>query len=599
MVHPDGPVAPLVRIGILTHNAVHHTERCLRSIRAHTGARWSARVLDNASTDSTPSYLAALRDPRIEIECLRENRGVGGGRNRLLQQMLREMQDDELLVFLDNDIEVGPGWDRPFLDAFAAMPGLGVAGRWAFSMLVHDGWRDILAEHNGDDGPVDTVQGCCFWIRAGAARMVGGFDERLGRFWHEDDDFCIRALHAGWDVRRVRCADIVHHEHGSGVALHADRLAGSLANQAYLVRKWRALDAIDADGRPRRPIPDPTAPLQRHLAQRLGRGTALLRTEASAAVEDATRLMHAEISDCRATTLATPASLLLLGDAANEGHGDVRDRAAAARARIASLLASRRAESAASPPRRAGLGAFSAICNPMAWDDARWFKSFNAHFRDGRGRDFYARTEMDWRDGQLMHALQVTGALAASRRALVLGHPSERTIAALSHCVAELVVCDTSLPTFDAVAAMAQRTLGDGRLSFAEWPVAAPTDGDFDIVLCPNASRYAPPSRAEALLGALGAMLRPDGWLGVGVSVRLTGPANGRWVERSQLADDGGLREAGLRRIGRFDDTMTDELLLAAVPPDENHHWRPRLSRHVPPHRVALATLFCQRIGAR
>ena len=556
-------------------------------------------MLDNASTDETPRYLAALHDGRIETECLHENLGVGGGRNRLLQQMLQDMQDDELLVFLDNDIEVGPGWEQPFLDAFAGMPRLGVAGRWAFSMLVHDGWRDILAEHNSDDAAVDTVQGCCFWVRAGAARMVGGFDERLDRFWHEDDDFCIRTLHAGWDVRRVRCPTITHHEHGSGVALRADRLAGSLANQAYLVKKWQALGAIDADGRPRRPIADPTSPLQNHLAQRLGRSTALLRTEATAAVEDATRLMHGEISDCRATILATPASRLLLADAANEGHGDLCERATAARARIASLLASRRAESAASLPRRAGVAAFSAICNPMAWEDARWSKTFHAHFRDGRGQDFYARTETDWRDGQLMYALQVTGGLAAPGRALVVGHASERTIAALSHCVADLVLCDTSVATVDSVVAMAQRTLGNARLSFVEWPSVAPNDKLFDIVLCPNASRYAPPSRTEALVGALSAMLKPDGWLGIGVSVRLTGPANGRWVERSLLADDRRLRDAGLRRIGRFDDGVTDELLLAAVPPDENHHWRPRLARHVPPHRVALATLYCQRLGAQ
>ena len=135
-------------------------------------------------------------------------------------------------------------------------------------MQVHETWRDILPEHNSNAGPVDTVQGCCFWIRAATARAVGNFDESLGRFWHEDDDYCIRALHAGWDVRRVRSANIAHHEHGSGVALKPERIAGSLANQAYLVLKWRTMGAIDRYGEPRRAVADETLPLRQHLGGR-------------------------------------------------------------------------------------------------------------------------------------------------------------------------------------------------------------------------------------------------------------------------------------------------------------------------------------------
>jgi len=589
-------VAPLLRIGILTHNALHHTKRCIASLQAHTSVPWCAAILDNASTDATPQWLSALNDPRIAVELGADNLGVGGGRNWLLQQLVPSLQDDELLVFLDNDIEVGEGWAQPFVDAFAERPRLGVAGRWAFSMHVHESWRDILPEHNSNAGPVDTVQGCCFWVRGATARAVGTFDESLGRFWHEDDDYCIRALHAGWDVRRVRSANITHHEHGSGVALKPERIAGSLANQAHLVRKWRAMGAIDSHGEPRRPVADETLPLRQQLGDRLLRGRPLLRTELSGAIQDATTLLRAEVSDERAAILASPAARMLLSDATVHETGEAQRRAIVALARIATLLTQRRIASHADAPAPTAGRAFSGVCNPSAWDDPRWAETYRAHFRDNAGADFYTRSEVAWRDGQLLHALRVMNALPKSARVLVVGHASERIIAALTHVASHVVVLDHQVATVELIAGSATRTLGDARLLTGVWSAArSMRDERFDVVLCPNASRYAPPSGFDGLVATLSGLTRTGGHVGVGASVRISGPATGRWLERELLADDARLARHGLRRIGKFDGSVADETLLAAVPADENAHWRPRLSRNVAPHCTTLAALVCRR----
>ncbi len=590
MIAPLPATSARLHIGILTYNGLSHTARCLESISAHTQAPWRALVLDNASSDGTPAYLRAITDPRITTHCGEQNLGVSGGRNWLLAQLLPTLRDDDLIVLLDNDIEVFAGWETPFLEAFAARPDLGVAGRWAFSMRVHDSWRDILSEHSAESGPADTVQGCCFWVRASAARVVGEFDTTLGGFWHEDDDYCVRALSAGWDVRRVSTDAIVHHEHGSGVALRPDKVAGSLRNQRYLVNKWRGMEAIGALGVPKRPAGDDGAVARAELSQRVGRP--LLRTEVNSALVGATLLLHAELPDARVGPLASPLARLLLDDAATLG-GDTGVRARHATARIAETKATRRASA---PVLSASARAFSAICSPDAWDDPRWADTYTTMLRDGSGLDFHSRHEMAWRDGQLLLALRTIGALRNDARVLVVGHPVERTIGALTHYAAEVTVVDRDPCTVSDIQGHAQQVPGRAELSAASWPLRSAVRGEYDVVLCPNLSRYAPADDTLAMLSRLAQCARLGGVVAIAASVRIAGPTNGRWLELSTLANELLLKTALLKRIGGFSGAISDELLLNAVPAERAPRMRPGLARYIEPHCVSLATLVARRI---
>jgi len=581
--------APRLHIGILTYNGLAHTMRFLDSLAAHTQAPWRALVLDNASCDDTPAFLRALTDPRITAHRGERNLGVSGGRNWLLAQLLPTLRDDDLIVLLDNDIEVSAGWEAPFLEAFTTRPELGVAGRWAFSMRVHDSWRDILAEHSAESGPADTVQGCCFWIRASAARAVGEFDTTLGGFWHEDDDYCIRALTAGWDVRRVSTDAIVHHEHGSGVALRPDKVAGSLRNQRYLADKWRRMDAIDAMGVPRRPGGDDGAVTRAELAQRIGRP--LLRTEVNSALVAATLLLHAELPDARVGPLASPLTRLLLDDAATLG-GDTATRAQRARARVGHTIAQRRATA---PALAATSRAFSGVCTPDAWDDPRWADTYTAWLRDGSGVDFHARHEMAWRDGQLLLALRTLGVLRRDACVLVVGHPVERIIGALTHHAADVTIADRDPCALSDVQGYATQEFGGAILATASWPLRSGTGGAYDVVVCPNLSRYAPADESTAMLAMLSRCARIGGVVAVALSVRIAGPENGRWLELSTLANDEHLQRASLQRVGGFSGAISDELLLNAVPAESAQRMRPGLSRYVAPHCVSLATLVARR----
>ncbi len=574
-------------VGILTYNGLHHTVRCLDSLRAHTQAPWQALVLDNASRDGTPAYLQQLNDERLSVYCSDQNLGVSGGRNWLITQLLPQMQDTDCLVLLDNDIEVFEGWDRPFTEAFATNPALGVAGRWAFSMRVHNTWRDILSEDSATSGPVDTVQGCCFWIRGATAREVGLFDEALGGFWHEDDDYCIRALVAGWDVRRVGTDAILHHEHGSGMAVRPDKLVGSWRNQSYLANKWRSMNAVGLLGVPTRPIVDELQPVCDAMSQRVKRP--VLRTELNSAINSAALLMHGTLERDQAAALATPLARLILADATSR-ESESAKKAKAVLDCISDTVATRRASAPVGAPSRA----FSGVCTPDSWDDARWSDAFAQGFKNGSGIDYTSRTESMWRDGQLWHALRATGALKRDARVLFVGQPFEPLIAALSYHVRELVICDREPLNDEQVLGRAQQMLGNAQRTFASWPLAHTTL--YDLVVCANVSRYARAADVPGFLRTLAANAGEGSIVAVGVSVRVSGPVDGTWVELETLAHDHVLQSSNLRRVGGFNAAVSDEVLRAAVPERLRASLRPGLARAIASHCVTMATLVAKRV---
>jgi GT2 family glycosyltransferase len=238
-----------LNVAILTHNALEYTQRCLASLAEHTRQPHSIYILDNGSTDGSVEWLRAQEAANLKVTFSRNNLGVPAGRNLLIYEILPAGAEDEFMVFLDNDVEVRPGWCEGFLDLFARRPEMGIAGAVGHRIIVHTDWRELLPCPEGEPESVDVVSGFCFWTRAETVQAVGLFDESLGRFWHEDDDYCIRALQLGYEVFALPDAPILHHAHKSGVAEEDLLQGGSPENQRYLVEKWRRLGCVDSDGR--------------------------------------------------------------------------------------------------------------------------------------------------------------------------------------------------------------------------------------------------------------------------------------------------------------------------------------------------------------
>ncbi len=235
-------------IAILTHNALEYTQRFLTSLAEHTPIEHNIFVLDNASTDETPAWLASQTASNLNVLLSKSNLGVPCGRNVLINKIIPHAPKDGFIIFLDNDVEVLKNWYAPYLELFAKNPQIGIAGAVGHEIIVHQDTRELMPSPVYEPASVDVVSGFCFWVRTETIFAVGLFDENLGMFWHEDDDYCIRAINSGFDVFVVPDTQIVHYGHKSGIADNDGFLGNSLENQRYLVDKWRRLGVVDAEG---------------------------------------------------------------------------------------------------------------------------------------------------------------------------------------------------------------------------------------------------------------------------------------------------------------------------------------------------------------
>ncbi|MGB3617549.1 MAG: glycosyltransferase family 2 protein [Catalinimonas sp.] len=212
---------PLVRgdvaVVILNWNGRTLLARFLPAVVAHS-AGCRVVVADNASTDDSVAYVQQTF-PEVEVVQLPRNLGYAGGYNAALRQI-----DAPLYVLLNSDVEVTAGWVDPVLHLLnershvaAVQPKLldyqrrdhfeyAGAGGGHLDRLGYPFCRGRIFETvERDRGQYDDVaevfwaSGACMFVRAGAFRAAGGFDE--GFFAHmEEIDLCWRLKRLGASI---------------------------------------------------------------------------------------------------------------------------------------------------------------------------------------------------------------------------------------------------------------------------------------------------------------------------------------------------------------------------------------------------------------
>ncbi len=209
---------PLVTIGITAYNAAETIECALRSALAQTWRPIEIVVVDDCSSDETPTKLRLLCASHPELRVFRNERngGVAVARNRIVEEA-----KGEFIAFFDDDDESLPervetqlrrirDYERNFADGAAVIchtvrrqrfpdgsecliPTMGLReGRPAPS-----GWA--VAERALLGSPLGDAYGACAtcsqMARASTYRALGGFDAKFRR--SEDSDLVLRLAKAG------------------------------------------------------------------------------------------------------------------------------------------------------------------------------------------------------------------------------------------------------------------------------------------------------------------------------------------------------------------------------------------------------------------
>jgi GT2 family glycosyltransferase/SAM-dependent methyltransferase len=247
----DDPVASII---IPVFNNLGHTLHCLEALAANTPTRLiEVIVVDDASTDGTPGVLRRIEG--IELLTGETNVGFTGAAGRGAAAAR-----GRVVVFLNNDTEVQPGWLEAMLDAIDSAPDVGAVGCklvFADGRLQEAGgiiWQDGTGANIGRGGDpeaprhnvrreVDYCSGAALMVRRDLYEGLGGFDPRFAPAYYEDTDLCFALRDNGFRILYEPRATVVHHEgatHGTdgGVGLAPHIKANQYVNRHVFTDKW-------------------------------------------------------------------------------------------------------------------------------------------------------------------------------------------------------------------------------------------------------------------------------------------------------------------------------------------------------------------------
>jgi GT2 family glycosyltransferase/tetratricopeptide (TPR) repeat protein len=232
-------------IVILTHDELSFTRSCVESIHRHTREPYELIFVDNASSDGTREYLQSLPDARVIRNDT--NRGFPAGCNQGIQAA-----SGRQILLLNNDTLATPGWLTRLLAALHSDSKMGLVGpcsnyvgseqqidvRYDDLSQLESFARDWGKQHESERVETDRLIGFCLLIRREVIETIGLLDERFGMGCYEDDDFCRRAIQAGFRAVIARDAFVHHFGSRTFMATGVDFRALMERNRQIFEEKW-------------------------------------------------------------------------------------------------------------------------------------------------------------------------------------------------------------------------------------------------------------------------------------------------------------------------------------------------------------------------
>ena len=219
------PNEPTVTILILNWDGIEILPRCLGALQSLSYPHLRIIVADNNSQDGSVTYMRN-NYPDVDVIELGDNLGFARGNNAAFTQI---KEKSEILVLLNNDVYVRPGWLKQLVSPFSD-PEVGVTGskllfldevhiqhaggelEYPLAIGQHYAYNEIDRGQADEQREVPYVTGASMAIRWSLAEELGLFDERFWPYYFEEVDLCYRVRAAGYKIVYAPASVAIHHE---------------------------------------------------------------------------------------------------------------------------------------------------------------------------------------------------------------------------------------------------------------------------------------------------------------------------------------------------------------------------------------------------
>lgn len=198
-------MATPLSIIIPAFNQLEYCRQCIATVLSRTERAYKLILVDNGSTDGVGAFFDSVAGATVVHSA--ENKGFAGGVNLGLAHA------EGHVLLLNSDTLTPRGWLTRLEQALLSADDIGMVGPRSncvsggqqidgldfADMEAVDAYAAELAErHAGRLRGVARLVGFCLLIRDKAVAELGAFDEGYGIGNYEDDDYCLRALRAGY-----------------------------------------------------------------------------------------------------------------------------------------------------------------------------------------------------------------------------------------------------------------------------------------------------------------------------------------------------------------------------------------------------------------
>ncbi len=219
---PHRPVTIIVPI----HNAAEDLRICIERLLAYTPEFAKILLIDDCSTDPKIAEILSLHEKTSNIRILKNSENCGF--TRTVNRGIEEAAEEDV-VLLNSDARVTPRWLESMLVAAYSAPRIATvtamsdrAGAFSAPQMGNDNKlpegvdeisyaRAFRRRSLGLYPRVPTGNGFCMFINRDCIKSIGMLDaQAFPRGYGEENDFCMRAVRAGWQHIIDDCTYVFH-----------------------------------------------------------------------------------------------------------------------------------------------------------------------------------------------------------------------------------------------------------------------------------------------------------------------------------------------------------------------------------------------------